>query len=400
MNDQVSFGRGDNATGRPPAGSDPVASKSSEPVIPQSASQAIRPQPGFAPPSKKRAKSARNQVVVFFNFVFSLFVLCLVILAGIFFYGKTQFEGQGPLEQAINYEVLNGASISQIANSLARRNIISDARIFEWGVRAYDQQEAMKAGEYEIKSGASMQDVMETLVSGRAILHPLTIVEGMTVFQAMQRIAANEILEGDMPTAIPAEGALIADTQRFARGTTRADIVERMKAQQSKLVEQIWAKRAPELPVENIEEFVALASIVEKETGVAEERPRVAAVFINRLRQGIRLQSDPTIIYGIFGGEGKPSDRPIYRSDIDKATPYNTYTIDGIPPGPIAIPGRASLEAVANPARTEDLFFVADGTGGHVFAKTLPEHNANVAKWREIEKKRAAEAKKNEANSE
>lgn len=400
MNDQVPFGRGDNTPARPSAPSDPVASRSAEPVIPQSASQAIRPQPGVAPPKRKRAKSARNQLVVFFNFMFSLLVLCLVILAGIFFYGKTQFEGEGPLAQATNYEVLSGASISQIANSLARRSIISDARIFEWGVRAFNQEEAMKAGEYEIKSGASMQEVMDTLVSGRAILHPLTIVEGMTVFQAMQRIAANEILEGDMPTDVPAEGALIADTQRFARGTTRSDIVERMKAQQSKLVDQIWAKRIPDLPIENIEEFVALASIVEKETGVAEERPRVAAVFINRLRQGIRLQSDPTIIYGIFGGEGKPSDRPIYRSDIDTATPYNTYTIDGIPPGPIAIPGRASLEAVANPARTEDLFFVADGTGGHVFARTLPEHNANVAKWREIEKERAEEAAKTGTNSE
>ncbi len=400
MNDQVPFGRGDNTAARPSAASDPVASRSAEPVIPQSASQAIRPQPGIAPPKKKRAKSARNQLVVFFNFVFSLFVFCLVILAGIFFYGKTQFESRGPLAQATNYEVISGASIGQIANSLARKNIISDARIFEWGVRAFDQEEAMKAGEYEIKSGASMQDVMETLVSGRAILHPLTIVEGTTVFQAMKRIEANEILEGEMPTDVPAEGALIADTQRFARGTTREDIVERMKAQQTKLVQQIWAKRAPDLPIENIEEFVALASIVEKETGVAEERPRVAAVFINRLRQGIRLQSDPTIIYGIFGGEGKPSDRPIYRSDIDTPTAYNTYTIDGIPPGPIAIPGRASLEAVANPARTEDLFFVADGTGGHVFARTLPEHNANVAKWREIEKKRAEEAAKTGNDSE
>ncbi len=400
MNGQARFGRGDNADSRPSSISDPVASASEQRAIPQSASQAIRPQPGVAPPRRKRAKSARNQLVVFFHFMFSLLVLCLVLLAGIFYYGKTQFEGAGPLEQATNYEVRSGASISQIASGLARRGIISDARIFEWGVRAFGQQEAMKAGEYEIKGAASMKNVMETLVSGRAILHPFTVVEGMTVYQAMQRIAADEILEGDMPTELPEEGTLIADTQRFARGTTRTDIIERMKAQQSKLVEQIWAKRAADLPIETMADFVSLASIVEKETGVAEERPRVAAVFINRLRQGMRLQSDPTIIYGIFGGEGKPADRPIYRSDIDTPTPYNTYAIDGIPPGPIAIPGRASLEAVANPARTDDLFFVADGTGGHVFAKTLEEHNANVAKWREIEAKRAREAEQDGTQSE
>ncbi|MEN0002209.1 MAG: endolytic transglycosylase MltG, partial [Pseudomonadota bacterium] len=168
--------------------------------------------------------------------------------------------------------------------------------------------------------------------------------------------------------------------------------ISRMQAQQERLVAEIWERRRSDLPIETVEEFVTLASIVEKETGVAEERPRVASVFINRLNRGMRLQSDPTIIYGIFGGEGKPADRPIYRSDIDTPTDYNTYTIPALPPGPIAIPGRASLEAVANPAQTTDLFFVADGTGGHAFAETLEEHNRNVARWREIERQREAEA--------
>src|SRR5690606_27568055 len=161
---------------------------------------------------------------------------------------------------------------------------------------------------------------------------------------------------------------------------------------QKALVEGIWERRAPDLPVEDINQFVTLASIVEKETGRGDERSRVAAVFINRLRNGMRLQSDPTIIYGIFGGEGKPADRPIYRSDIDTPTDYNTYTINGLPPGPIAIPGRASLEAVANPSETDDLYFVADGSGGHAFAKTLEEHNQNVARWRRLEQERAAAA--------
>jgi UPF0755 protein len=195
-----------------------------------------------------------------------------------------------------------------------------------------------------------------------------------------------------MPNETPPEGGLAADTIRFTRGMQRREVIDRLAAQQKELVEEVWKRRSPDLPVKDINEFVTLASIVEKETGRADERPRVASVFINRLRKGMRLQSDPTILYGIFGGEGRPADRPIYRSDIDKPTPYNTYTIDGLPPGPIAIPGRASLEAVANPSLTDDLYFVADGTGGHVFAATLQEHNENVARWRRIVRERAASA--------
>jgi UPF0755 protein len=197
-----------------------------------------------------------------------------------------------------------------------------------------------------------------------------------------------------MPQELPAEGMLVADTQKFSRGTTRAELIDKMVAQQEAIIEEVWANRSPDLPLKDINEFVTLASIVEKETAVPNERSRVAGVFINRLRKGMKLQSDPTIIYGLFGGEGKPADRPIYRSDLDKPTPYNTYLIVGLPPGPVAIPGRAALEAVANPSVTDDLYFVADGTGGHVFAKTLDEHNANVRRWREIEKQRAEEAAK------
>jgi UPF0755 protein len=228
--------------------------------------------------------------------------------------------------------------------------------------------------------------------SGRSILYSLTVPEGLTVHQAFQRVAASEELEGEMPSEMPPEGSLAADTVRFTRGMQRVEVIEKLKSDQQRLVESIWARRSSDLPIDDINEFVTLASIVEKETGRADERSRVASVFINRLERGMRLQSDPTIIYGIFGGEGKPADRPIYRSDIDTPTPYNTYTINGLPPGPIAIPGRASLEAVANPSRTEDLYFVADGTGGHVFAKTLDEHNQNVARWREIERQRAEAA--------
>jgi UPF0755 protein len=188
------------------------------------------------------------------------------------------------------------------------------------------------------------------------------------------------------------EGSLAADTQRFTRGTSREQIVKKLLADQKALVEEIWARRTNDLPLASIDEFVTLASIVEKETGIADERSRVAAVFINRLNKGMRLQSDPTILYGLYGGKGKPADKPITQSDLKKQTPYNTYLINGLPPTPIANPGRAALEAVANPSKTDDLYFVADGTGGHVFAKTLDEHNENVARWREIEKKKAEQA--------
>ncbi|MEM1378866.1 MAG: endolytic transglycosylase MltG [Pseudomonadota bacterium] len=352
-----------------------------------------------APKTRGRKKRAdRNQFVVFFNFLFSLLVFTLIGMGAALYFGKGQFEARGPHDVGTTYTVRSGASVGSVANDLRRQGLISNSRIFEYGVRAYGNETALKAGEYDIAAGASMKSIMDTLVEGRAILYPLTIVEGWTVFRAMQEIAANEFLTGEMPTELPPEGSLIADTQKFGRGTDRAELIARMQAQQTRIVEQIWEKRAADLPINDINEFVTLASIVEKETGVGDERPRVAGVFINRLNRGMRLQSDPTIIYGIFGGEGKPSDRPIYRSDIDTPTDYNTYTIDGLPPGPIAIPGRASLEAVANPARTNDLFFVADGTGGHAFAETLEDHNRNVARWREIERQREAEAESSSEN--
>jgi UPF0755 protein len=240
---------------------------------------------------------------------------------------------------------------------------------------------------------------MDLMNSGKSVLYSLTIPEGLTVEQAFQRIAEHEALVGDMPTEMPPEGALAADTQRFTRGTTRQQMIDKMLADQERLVEGIWNRRVSGLPFSNINEFVTLASIVEKETGRGDERSRVASVFINRLNKGMRLQSDPTILYGLFGGKGKPADRPIYQSDITKPTPYNTYVINGLPPTPIANPGRAALEAVANPSKTKDLYFVADGTGGHVFAATLDEHNENVARWRAFQRKQADDAAKAAASS-
>ena len=363
--------------------------ESPKPIVPKSASEALRPTAGPVPP--RRSRRARSQVVVFMNFLMSAIVLVTAGAGLALWYGKATFEERGPSTENDTVLVKPNTGLIQIADLLERNGLISDGVIFRLGVQAYDNDDKLKAGEYEIKAGASMHEIMELLKSGRSMLYSLTVPEGVTVDQAFQRIASNEVLTGDMPPEMPQEGALIADTQRFTRGTTRQEVINKMLAEQKKLVEGIWERRAPDHPLKDIEEFVTLASIVEKETGVADERSRVAAVFLNRLGKGMRLQSDPTIVYGLFGGKGKPSDRPIYRSDIDKPTPYNTYVINGLPPTPIANPGRASLEAVANPSKTEDLYFVADGTGGHVFATTLEEHNENVARWRALEKKQAEE---------
>jgi UPF0755 protein len=363
-----------------------------KPIVPKTASEALRPEIGTPPP--KRSRSSRNQIVVFMNFIVSS-VMLLVLAAGLAVYlGKQEFDGPGPSATAQTFLVKPNSGLIEIADQLERRGLVSDARIFHLGVRAYGNEGALKAGEYEIAAGASMRDIMEILKSGKSVMQSLTIPEGLTVVQAFRRIAEHEALTGDMPSDIPPEGSLATDTQRFTRGAERQQIIDKMLAHQKELVEEIWERRAPDLPLANINEFITLASIVEKETGKGDERSRVAAVFLNRLKNKMRLQSDPTIIYGLFGGSGKPTDRPIYQSDIEKPTPYNTYTIDGLPPTPIANPGKAALEAVANPSKTDDLYFVADGTGGHAFAKTLEEHNENVARWRKIRKQQAEEAAK------
>ncbi|SIP93516.1 UPF0755 protein [Rhizobium sp. RU20A] len=364
-------------------------------IIPKSANEALRPEK--VPEPKRRSRKARSQVVIFLNFVMSVIVFGALIGAGAVYYALHTYEAPGPLAANSNFIVRNGAGMSEIANGLERSGIISDSRVFRFVSEAYLDSETLKAGEYEIKARSSMQDVMQLLKSGKSILYSVSLPEGLTVKQMFKRLADDPILEGDLPKELPVEGSLRPDTYKFSRGTKRAEIVEQMKNAQTALVEQIWARRDRDLPVETLEEFVTLASIVEKETGRADERSRVASVFINRLEKGMRIQSDPTVIYGIFGGDGKPADRPIYKSDLDKQTPYNTYVIKGLPPTPIANPGRAALEAVANPSRTEELYFVADGTGGHVFATSLDEHNANVRRWRKIEAERAAEAAKAEA---
>ncbi|ESX92429.1 endolytic transglycosylase MltG [Mesorhizobium sp. LNJC405B00] len=362
------------------------------PIVPKTAAEALRPEAGTPPP--KRSRASRSQVVVFMNFVISA-VMLMILAAGVsLYFGKQAFNEPGPSVAGDTFLVKPSTGVQDIADQLERRGLISDARIFRIAVRVYGNDSALKAGEYEIKPRASMRDIMELLKSGKSVMYSLTIPEGLTVEQALQRIAEQDALTGDMPAAKPAEGSLATDTLRFTRGATRQQMVDKLLADQKKLVDEVWQRRAPDLPLANVDDFVTLASIVEKETGRGDERSRVAAVFLNRLAKGMRLQSDPTIIYGLFGGKGKPADRPIYQSDIQKQTPYNTYLINGLPPTPIANPGRAALEAVANPSKTDDLYFVADGTGGHVFATTLAEHNENVARYRALQKKQAEDAAK------
>ena len=310
---------------------------------------------------------------------------------GAFIYA--QFEAAGPLDVAHGFVVPKGEGRLDISARLEKEGIIANRWIFSAGqmLTAFlgtRKTGDMKAGTYEFKKSASMREVVEILTEGRTAAAKLTIPEGLTSQQIVERLKANEALSGEIET-MPAEGSLLPDTYVFARGTSRKDLIDRMQAEQAKVLAAAWEKRSPNAPFQSMQQAMIMASIVEKETGKSDERDRVAAVFVNRLRKNMRLQSDPTIIYGISGGQG-PLGRPITRADIDQKTAYNTYQIDGLPPTPISNPGRLAIEATLNPAQTNDVYFVADGTGGHAFSETLKEHNAAVANWRRIEREAKA----------
>ena len=349
------------------------------------------------PASSRRSRGAKGGMLRFVNFLFSLLIVGVVVFGAAIWYGASRFDAPGPLAEPKTFQVPDGASFASIVPSLEEEGIIEPQgplRIFRMGVRAAGREGDLKRGEFRIPAGASMRQVMLELTDGTAITYRLTFPEGWTSWRMMERIAFAEDLSGPAPS-IPPEGTLLPATYDFERGAERASLIGRMRDTMQRTVAEVWEQRDSDLPLKSPEELVTLASIVEKETGIASERPRVAAVFVNRLRKGMRLQTDPTVIYGIWGGRGKPDDYGgLRRSDLQRKTPYNTYLIDGLPPGPIANPGIESLKAVANPPRTDEFYFVADGTGGHVFARTLAEHNRNVAQWRKIEaeRKRQAEA--------
>lgn len=375
----------------------------------------------------------------------TLFIVGLIVLAGILAWGRQQYSGPGPLADAICFKVEKGASLSQVSRALAEQGAVSDARIFRIGADYSDKAGSLKFGSYLIAPGSSMAQVLDSLTAGGqstcgrevnfrigvaaadVVLRELdpvtnryvevvkfspateaapteyldaaqapdlrwriTLAEGVTSWQVVDALKRADFLTGEVKD-VPAEGSLAPDSYEVEKGGDRAALLAEMARRQEAIVADLWAARVEGLPYETPAQALIMASIVEKETGVAEERRKVASVFLNRLAKKMRLQTDPTVIYGITKGEGVLG-RGLRQSELRRETPYNTYVIDGLPPTPIANPGRLSIEAALNPETTDYLYFVADGTGGHAFASTLEAHNENVAKWRAIEAARGEAA--------
>lgn len=344
--------------------------------------------PDTPPPPPVRPNSKRRPMLSALSGVMSFLLIAAVLGVGLLAYASSKLAEPGPLAADKVVFIAPRTEVSDIVDQLNKSGVVAEPMVLKLALIVDRKWSQVKAGEYLFKQHASLNDVMETLVSGRTVLHSITIPEGLTSEQIVERLRNNELLTGEI-VDMPGEGTLLPDTFRVPRGHTRAALVRQMREQQTRLLDQVWERRAQDIPVRSKMEMLTLASIIEKETGRADERTRVAAVFYNRLRRGMKLQSDPTIVYGLVGGKGTLG-RPIQRDEILRATRYNTYVIPALPPGPIANPGRASLEAAANPSRTSDLYFVANGTGGHTFAESLDQHNRNVQRWREIERERAA----------
>jgi UPF0755 protein len=349
--------------------------------FPRSARAAL--EPARVPAPKKRSRRARHPFVIVGNLLLTLMFLTTIAAGVGFVIGKQRFDLPGPLASDKVVNIPRGG-VRDTAELLQREGVIDQPYLFMAGALLIKARNDLKSGEYRFEKNASLMDVVDTIIEGKVVQHAFTVAEGLTSDQIVQRLLENDVLSGNI-REVPREGTLMPETYRFTRGTTREQMIQRMQQQHRRAVQEIWDRRMPDLPLRSAEQLVVLASIVEKETGKVEERTRVAAVFVNRLKQKMKLQSDPTIIYGLVGGKGTLG-RGILKSEIEQPTPYNTYVIDGLPPGPIANPGRASLEAAANPARTKELFFVADGSGGHAFADSYEQHQKNVAKLRAIER--------------
>ncbi|NOE25582.1 endolytic transglycosylase MltG [Ruegeria sp. HKCCD6157] len=368
----------------------------------------------------------------------TILVVGLFLMGGLILWGQTQYKAEGPLETAICLQVRSGSNMTRVSQELEDQGAIRSATIFRMAADYTDRAQQLKAGSFLVREGASMEQIIDEITSSGAStcgseieyrigvtraqtrvreLNPATLdfveitsfdpsgdevpeaynekrneadtryrvslAEGVTSWQVVQALKAFDALTGEV-TEIPAEGMLAPDSYDVVAGQDRNDILQAMQDKQQLRINAVWESRQDGLPLQSPEEMLILASIIEKETGVPEERGQVASVFVNRLKQGMRLQTDPTVIYGVTKGQGTLG-RGLRRSELNRPTPWNTYQIDGLPPTPIANPGLASLEAAVAPDDTDFVFFVADGTGGHAFAETLQEHNRNVAKWREIE---------------
>ncbi len=374
----------------------------------------------------------------------SFLIVACIALAGLIGWGQRQYVTEGPLDQAIFFEVQPGASLRRVSENLAAEGAISNAMIFRLGADYEDRAGDLRFGNYEIPAGASMADILDIVTAGgpsvfrytatfvlrnegtgemrlrervpgtgevvelarfayeeevpevyrsltgggAQVAYRVSVPEGLTSWQIVEGLNQAEFLAGEV-AELPAEGMLAPDTYEVSRGDDRTELLARMQAAQEVIIAEVWEGRADDVPLDTAEEALILASIIEKETSVAEERGQVASVFENRLNRGMRLQTDPTVIYGVTEGRGVLG-RGIRQSELRDENPWNTYVIDGLPPTPIANPGRAALEAAVNPDDTDYVFFVADGTGGHAFAETLDEHNENVARWRQIEAEREA----------
>ncbi len=377
------------------------------------------------------------------NFL-TLLVVGLVVVAGLLAWAREAYVGDGPLTETACVRVERGASLASVSRALEQEGVVSDARIFRIGADYAGRDGSLKFGSYLIPPGASMAEVLEIITAGGQstcgrevnfrigvnaadvvlreldpatvayvevakfdagaeppepylaavqagdLRYRVTVAEGVTSWQVVEALKRADFLEGAV-AARPPEGSLAPDSYEVPRGTDRGALVAQMQERQARILAELWAARAEGLPYATPEEALVMASIVEKETGVPEERGQVASVFVNRLRRGMKLQTDPTVIYGVTNGEGVLG-RGLRQSELRRETPYNTYVIDGLPPTPIANPGRASIRAALNPESTPYLFFVADGTGGHAFAETLAQHNENVTRWRAIERQRGEEA--------
>ena len=374
----------------------------------------------------------------------TLLVVALFLLGGLILWGQGQYSNAGPLGEPICLRVERGSNMARVSRDLEAQGAVTSAMIFRMGADYEDRAQDLKAGSFLVPPGASMADIVDEITGGGEStcgtdvvyrigvtrmtvqvreLDPATgqfaelasftpgedevpeaygakkaevgtrfriaLAEGVTSWQVVESLKQIDLLEGDAPE-VPAEGVLAPDSYEVTRGATRASVIDRMAAAQADRIARVWDDRRDGLPIDTPEEMLILASIIEKETSLAEERGRVASVFVNRLNQGMRLQTDPTVIYGVTEGRGTLG-RGLRQSELRRETPWNTYVIAGLPLTPIANPGLASLEAAVNPDDTDFIFFVADGTGGHAFSVTLDEHNRNVARWRQIEAERAAQ---------
>ena len=336
-----------------------------------------KPEPGLAKRDKKLlAVIALAALITFFGGL---------VIAGYAAINYKYERAQDGASEQIAFTVPKGAGLSKIAQDLEKTGFIESAFLFKAVTKLRGNEAKFKAGEFYLSKDMSMAAMYEGLANGKAILYPFTAAEGLTSAMIVRALDDAPNLVDDNP-AVPAEGTLLPETYLTPRGMTQGQLLQKMALAQTQLLDAAWENRDSTIPVKTKEEAIILASVVEKETGIGMERGMVAGVFTNRLRQGMKLQSDPTIIYGI--SQGEPLGRRIRRSEIDRRTDWNTYQIPGLPKTPICNPGREAILAVLNPDETDALFFVADGTGGHAFAKTLREHERNVAKWRKIQRER------------